>query len=72
MATEENQDVQSNVRSSSVTGRYNDAGQPRGNLMGSGALAAAASNNVTPTANMDGFGGIVGVSAGGAALKTKP
>ena len=64
MATEENHDAQSNVRSSSVTGRYMDAAGPKGNLLGSGALSAAANSNVAPS-NMDGFSGIVGVSAGG-------
>jgi len=40
--------------------------------MGPNALSAAASNSVTPTGGMDGFGGIVGISAGGAGMKNKP
>mmetsp|Transcript_24365 Transcript_24365/g.30238 ORF Transcript_24365/g.30238 Transcript_24365/m.30238 type:complete len:121 (-) Transcript_24365:127-489(-) len=63
LATEENHDAHSNVRSSSVTGRYVEANS-KASMLGSGALSAAAANsNISPT--MDGFGGIVGISAGG-------
>lgn len=64
MATEEAQDLISsqNPRSNSVTGKYND-NMRQGNLMGAGALSNnAASSNIQPS--FEGFGGIVGVSAG--------
>ena len=50
-----------NPRSSSVTGKYNDNAK-HGNLFGAGALSSAASQAIQPS--LDGFGGIVGVSAG--------
>lgn len=55
-----------NPRSSSVTGKYSEAsgGYKHGNLLGAGALSSAAnSSNIQPS--LEGFGGIVGVSAGG-------
>ena len=69
LATEANQDDghMINPRSNSVTGKYNDGQQTRqqhGNLLGAGALSSAASQNIQPS--MEGFGGIVGVSAAAA------
>ena len=65
MVTEANEHeghhVMGNPRSSSVTGKYNDNAK-HGNLFGAGALSSAASQAIQPS--LDGFGGIVGVSAG--------
>ena len=75
LATEENQpEVLSSIinpRSNSVTGKYSEhtTNRPQGNLMGAGALASAASQNIQPS--LEGFGGIVGVSAAGGG-KSKP
>ncbi len=55
-----------NNRSSSVTGKYNNMdGGRAGSLIGggSGGHQNASSANIQPS--MEGFGGIVGVSAGG-------
>jgi hypothetical protein len=50
-----------NQRSNSVTGKYAD-NHKHGNLLGAGALTSAASQAIQPS--LEGFSGIVGVSAG--------
>ena len=58
-----------NPRSNSVTGKYSENGAAikHGNLLGAGALSSAVSQNNQQPSSMEGFGGIVGVSAGGKA-----
>ena len=60
-----------NPRSNSVTGKYSESGAAsvvkHGNLLGAGALSSAASQSNQHPSSMEGFGGIVGISAGGKA-----